>query len=65
MDMVYYRSIKGVGRIWTEAALERGDKVVATARKLENINDFNTKYGDNVLTLELDVTNADQVKTGS
>ncbi len=54
---------RGFGRVWTEAILERGDKVVATARKLESIQDFKEKYGDNVLTLELDVTNADQVKS--
>ncbi|RXM39302.1 short-chain dehydrogenase/reductase [Chryseobacterium sp. CH21] len=53
---------RGFGRIWTEAALERGDKVVATARKLESIADFKEKYGDHVLTLELDVTNPNQVK---
>ncbi|SEH30352.1 SDR family NAD(P)-dependent oxidoreductase [Chryseobacterium culicis] len=53
---------RGFGRIWTEAALERGDQVVATARKLESIADFKEKYGDQVLTLELDVTNAGQVK---
>lgn len=52
---------RGFGRIWTEAALERGDQVVATARKLESIADFKEKYGDQVLTLELDVTNAGQV----
>ena len=27
---------RGFGRVWTEAALERGDKVVATARPLED-----------------------------
>lgn len=54
---------RGFGRVWTEAALKRGDKVAATARKLSSIEDFNTKYGENVLTLELDVTNPEQVKT--
>jgi NADP-dependent 3-hydroxy acid dehydrogenase YdfG len=53
---------RGFGRVWTEAILKRGDKVAATARKLESIADFKEKYGDNVLTLELDVTNHDQVK---
>jgi len=43
--------------------LKRGDKVAATARKLESIADFKEKYGDQVLTLELDVTLPDQVKT--
>lgn len=55
-------SSRGFGRVWTEAALKRGDKVAATARQLASINDLNEKYGANVLTLELDVTNADQVK---
>jgi NADP-dependent 3-hydroxy acid dehydrogenase YdfG len=54
---------RGFGRIWTEAALKRGDKVTATARNLESIADLKEKYGKNVLTLELDVTNPDQVKT--
>lgn len=55
-------SSRGFGRIWTEAALKRGDKVVATARNLESISDFKERYGDQVLTLELDVTNPEQVK---
>ena len=55
-------SSRGFGRIWTEAALKRGDKVAATARKLASIADLKDKYGDNVLTLELDVTNPEQVK---
>ena len=54
---------RGFGRVWTEAALKRGDKVVATARKLESIADLKEKYGENVLTLELDVTKPEQVKT--
>jgi len=56
-------SSRGFGRVWTEAALERGDKVAATARTLESIADIKEKYGDNVLTLSLDVTQAEQVKT--
>lgn len=47
---------KGFGRIWAEAALERGDKVVATARQVETLSELNDTYGDNVLTLALDVT---------
>lgn len=53
---------RGFGRIWTEAALKRGDKVVATARKMESIAILNEQFGSNVLTLELDVTNAAQAK---
>ncbi|MEO6637325.1 MAG: SDR family NAD(P)-dependent oxidoreductase [Ginsengibacter sp.] len=56
-------SSRGFGRIWADAALKRGDKVAATARKLSSIAELKEKYGDNVLTLELDVTNAEQVKT--
>ena len=47
---------KGFGRIWAEAALDRGDKVAATARSLDNLKELNEKYGNNVLTLALDVT---------
>jgi NADP-dependent 3-hydroxy acid dehydrogenase YdfG len=53
---------RGFGQVWVEAALKRGDKVAATARKLESIAGLNEKYGENVLTLELDVTNHEQVK---
>lgn len=53
---------RGFGRVWTEAALKRGDKVAATARKLASIADLRDKYKDNVLTLEMDVTKPDQVK---
>jgi len=56
-------SSRGFGRVWTEAALKRGDKVAATARKLAAIADLKAKYGENVLTLELDVTNPEQVKS--
>ncbi|WP_080055833.1 SDR family NAD(P)-dependent oxidoreductase [Spirosoma aerolatum] len=56
-------SSRGFGRVWTEAALQRGDKVAATARNVESLADLNEKYGDRVLTLALDVTNADQVKS--
>lgn len=54
---------RGFGRVWTEAALKRGDKVAATARNLASIADLNEAYGENVLTLELDVTNTEQVKS--
>jgi NADP-dependent 3-hydroxy acid dehydrogenase YdfG len=54
---------RGFGRVWAEAALKRGDKVAATARNLASIADLKEKYDENVLTLELDVTNPEQVKT--
>ena len=46
---------RGFGRIWAEAALERGDKVTATARRLEDIVDLKERFGDAVLPMALDV----------
>lgn len=54
---------RGFGRIWTEAALERGDKVAATARNIDSLAPLKEKYGSNILILPLDVTNARQVKS--
>lgn len=53
---------RGFGSVWADAALQRGDKVAATARNLESIAHLKEKYGENVLTLELDVTKPSQVK---
>jgi NAD(P)-dependent dehydrogenase (short-subunit alcohol dehydrogenase family) len=50
---------KGFGRIWAEAALERGDKVAATARDASTLAPLAEKYGDSVLTLALDVQDHD------
>jgi NAD(P)-dependent dehydrogenase (short-subunit alcohol dehydrogenase family) len=52
---------RGFGRVWAEAALERGDQVAATARNLADVSDLTQKYGDAVLPLALDVTDAAQV----
>lgn len=52
---------RGFGRIWTEAALARGDKVVATARKLSALDDLVAQYGDRILPIALDVTDRDAV----
>jgi len=47
---------KGLGREWTEAALERGDRVTATARDVRALDPLVEAYGDAVLPLSLDVT---------
>jgi NAD(P)-dependent dehydrogenase (short-subunit alcohol dehydrogenase family) len=47
---------RGFGREWAIAALERGDRVAATARNLDSLSDLADKYGDRLLPLELDVT---------
>ncbi|MGH9484100.1 MAG: SDR family NAD(P)-dependent oxidoreductase [Terriglobales bacterium] len=52
---------RGFGRIWAEAALRRGDNVTATARKRDDIAELKERFGDAVLPLALDVTNAEQV----
>lgn len=50
---------KGFGREWTEAALERGDKVAGTARKLDTLDDLVENHGDTFLPIQLDVTDRD------
>lgn len=53
---------RGFGRIWAEAALKRGDNVTATARSLADVANLKGRFGDAVLPLALDVTNAGQVQ---
>ncbi|MEO7235181.1 MAG: SDR family oxidoreductase [Lapillicoccus sp.] len=50
---------RGFGREWTIAALERGDRVAATARDISTLDDLVEKYGEALLPLELDVTSRD------
>jgi NAD(P)-dependent dehydrogenase (short-subunit alcohol dehydrogenase family) len=47
---------RGFGREWTEAALERGDSVAATARDASSLDDLVQQYGDRLLPITLDVT---------
>lgn len=48
---------RGLGRAFAESALERGDKVAATARNTAALDDLVTEYGEAaVLPLALDVT---------
>ncbi len=47
---------RGFGREWAIAALERGDKVAATARNLGSLDELVAKYRDAVLPIQLDVT---------
>ncbi|MEU6720992.1 SDR family NAD(P)-dependent oxidoreductase [Nonomuraea sp. NPDC046802] len=49
-------SSRGLGRKFVEAALSRGDKVAATARSTQSLDELVAAYGDAVLPLELDVT---------
>src|SRR6202163_4811837 len=50
---------RGFGREWAIAALERGDKVAATARDTATLADLSEKFGDAILPIQLDVTDHD------
>jgi NAD(P)-dependent dehydrogenase (short-subunit alcohol dehydrogenase family) len=50
-------SSRGLGRALAEAVLAAGDKLVATARNPEQLADLVERYGDQVRTVALDVTN--------
>ena len=52
---------RGFGREWTIAALERGDRVAATARDPQTLDDLVAEHGDALLPLALDVTDRDAV----
>src|SRR5215469_15707932 len=47
---------RGFGREWAIAALDRGDKVAATARHISSLDDLVARYGDAILPIQLDVT---------
>ena len=51
---------RGFGKLWAEAFLKRGDKVAATARNLDHLNDLVEKYGNAVLPIKLDVNSREQ-----
>ena len=51
-------SSRGLGRQLAEAVLAAGDRLVATARRPEQLADLKAKYGEQMLALALDVTDA-------
>ncbi|HUQ55138.1 SDR family NAD(P)-dependent oxidoreductase [Lentzea sp.] len=52
----------GFGMAYAEAALELGDRVVLTARRPAELEEWAAAHGDRVLVLPLDVTDAGQVR---
>ncbi|MBS1532207.1 MAG: SDR family NAD(P)-dependent oxidoreductase [Bacteroidetes bacterium] len=54
-------SSRGLGRSLTEAVLAGGDKVAATARNPETLNDLVERYPDLIYPVKLDVTDKAQV----
>ncbi|MGW3633816.1 SDR family NAD(P)-dependent oxidoreductase [Streptomyces sp. NPDC005122] len=55
-------SSRGLGRAIVEAALEAGDRVVATARKPAQLDDLVARHDDRILPLALDVARDDDVQ---
>jgi len=52
---------RGFGKIWAEAFLNRGDKVIATARDISHLDDLVKSYGENIFPLKLDVNDRNAV----
>jgi NAD(P)-dependent dehydrogenase (short-subunit alcohol dehydrogenase family) len=55
-------SSRGLGRAFTVAALEAGHRVLAGARKPEQLADLENRFGKNIRIISLDVTNEEQAK---
>jgi NAD(P)-dependent dehydrogenase (short-subunit alcohol dehydrogenase family) len=51
-------SSRGLGRALTKAVLDSGDRVVATARRPEQLDDLVKEYGDAIRAVALDVTDS-------
>jgi NADP-dependent 3-hydroxy acid dehydrogenase YdfG len=54
-------SSTGFGRVLAEVLLEKGERVVATARNIESLADLQEQYPDTLRALTLDVTNFSQI----
>ncbi|GAA3735375.1 SDR family oxidoreductase [Streptomyces tremellae] len=52
----------GFGRLLTERLLARGDRVAATLRRPEALDDLRAEHGDRLWTARLDVTDAERVR---
>jgi NAD(P)-dependent dehydrogenase (short-subunit alcohol dehydrogenase family) len=52
----------GLGRAIAQAALDHGDRVVATARSTDRIADLERDFADRAVALPLDVTDPDQAR---
>ncbi|GHO43678.1 oxidoreductase [Ktedonospora formicarum] len=55
-------SSRGLGRSLAEAVLSHGDRLFATARKPEQLNDLVEKYGEQIQIFALDVTKHEQAR---
>ncbi len=55
-------SSRGLGRSLAIAVLKHGELLAATSRRPEDLNDLKQQYGDQVLTIGLDVTDRKQIR---
>lgn len=51
---------RGFGKLWAKEFLKRGDKVIATARNIDDLQDLVLEYGNSILPQQLDVTSRAQ-----
>src|SRR5215510_2424148 len=51
-------SSRGIGRAIAEAVLTRGDRLLATARNTQSLNDLTQQVGGRIATFPLDVADA-------
>ncbi|OZV80991.1 short-chain dehydrogenase/reductase [Micromonospora echinospora] len=52
----------GFGMAYADVVLGRGDRVVLTARRPDELRDWAARHGDDALVLPLDVTDAEQIR---
>ena len=52
----------GFGMAYADLVLGRGDRVVLTARRPDELRDWATRHSDNALVLSVDVTDAEQIR---
>ena len=64
MSKVYFLtgSSRGLGREIAQAALGGGHRLVATARRRDDLTDLTDRYGSQVLAISLDVTDAEAAR---
>jgi NAD(P)-dependent dehydrogenase (short-subunit alcohol dehydrogenase family) len=60
--LVHHRTSSGFGRILCEKLLKRGDRVVATLRRLNALDDLKAQAGDRLQIVPLDVANVEAVR---
>src|SRR5260370_15412529 len=53
---------RGLGRAFAEAVLKAGDRVVAAARNPKQLVELESRYVENIRTVQLDVTNEAQAR---